>query len=844
MVFDPSFVDSNWNEAELSDYWMGQILKERGWGTDTTAQYRMRKEDKSGGPHRLDIALWIGIRTPACIELKSPRTTDFTDEKEFRVWLAQASKYAFSRWRYYHGAIVSPLGILTNGKHAVVFDGSREFRDVTNFYHKFDLSDKSALTEFLQIFEKGAFDAEGFSKNTIIRTPIEKTSKPNVVSADSKLADDLKSLYSKILALNAETKNRETVAFISTISLFMIAVLRDCGLYPNHRVRDLAERRSRETWQAMVDDLTKILRCDLTPLRTLHCEKSWELYKETSWFTSNLATFPAVGLGRAYEDLLHATSKNSTSYYTPDDLISEMLDEVKVHKSDTILDPTCGSGSFLATAVDRIAEENKLTKSEVAEFIENNIFGVDKDWFACVIARTALCAVYAKHIPYSHEAANEFISPKMNIEHKDFFDYQTNKRFSLIVGNPPWGSINNQDVLEPARKPLLKGFESYKANSDVCIYIVEKCHSLLSRDGRFGIVCKREVIEVSSCSKHREWQDGKVDKVWDFGRRHLFHGDPAQTAVIFGKSHYDGDIVTKLCFDSSAREIDYRGIKICSLFDCYKGYESGRDPVYERLALEFPTHSNVVDLVEDAALKPFEVAIDNQIFFLGPEKSFHKRQAEYVRTEKIILRQKASKSRGTTKSELKKRSLRYWLKKRAHSVRTGTTQDGWLWVYRNGQNAGSIIIPRFVRGSRIRAAIIETNCATMASLTVMAPKQGTKGNNKIYVAAFLNSLVGAQVAKSVLPIADAGKVKGFPEYVGNLSIPACPWPELKSAILQAAESATNASSHLKEKWLQIIDEYFELVLELHAISTSKERGLRAREICAEIKSKNTNKSAA
>lgn len=82
-------------------------------------------------------------------------------------------------------------------------------------------------------------------------------------------------------------------------------------------------------------------------------------------------------------------------FYTNEDLVDEVLDSVEYEKEKIldgkVLDPTCGSGTFLIRAIKRFREaavEKGLDESEILEKITENIIGIDLHPFAVTMAKT------------------------------------------------------------------------------------------------------------------------------------------------------------------------------------------------------------------------------------------------------------------------------------------------------------------------------------------------------------------------------------------------------------------------------------------------------------------------
>lgn len=171
-------------------------------------------------------------------------------------------------------------------------------------------------------------------------------------------------------------------------------------------------------------------------------------------------------LGIVYQSLMSEGNKNKKgSYYTPDDVVSRFLPLIK---SDTkLLDPCCGTGSFLLTLGDRI--ENP-----------ENIYGFDSDKVACFIAGVNLLIKYKD---------KEFYP---NIFNCDFLKYETDMRFDLIATNPPWGGVNVEDYSKIY--PEIKSGENFS-------YFIVKSERVLKEDGRCCFVLP---VSITNVKTHRD----------------------------------------------------------------------------------------------------------------------------------------------------------------------------------------------------------------------------------------------------------------------------------------------------------------------------------------------------
>ena len=76
-----------------------------------------------------------------------------------------------------------------------------------------------------------------------------------------------------------------------------------------------------------------------------------------------------------YQELIDLDTRHALGeYYTPDWLCERIVKEFNFKPTDKILDPSCGSGSFLRAAIHRLKEQNPGIQPEQ---INNCIYGID-----------------------------------------------------------------------------------------------------------------------------------------------------------------------------------------------------------------------------------------------------------------------------------------------------------------------------------------------------------------------------------------------------------------------------------------------------------------------------------
>ena len=179
---------------------------------------------------------------------------------------------------------------------------------------------------------------------------------------------------------------------------------------------------------------------------------------------------PVELLSGLYESFLSPDQQaKDGAYYTPRHLAMLAVDQALATSADplgeTIFDGACGSGILLTTAYRRLIalsearEGRQLGFKERGSLLQNRIFGADINFMACRVTAFSLYLSLLEGLnPADIMEAQEREKTKLpslegaNLQHDkagDFFGAEhgfTEKRFSLIISNPPWSEPEGQDV--------------------------------------------------------------------------------------------------------------------------------------------------------------------------------------------------------------------------------------------------------------------------------------------------------------------------------------------------------------------------------------------------------------
>ena len=339
-----------------------------------------------------------------------------------------------------------------------------------------------------------------------------------------------------------------------------------------------------------------------------------------------LSVLPIEILGNIYEQFLGQTirltethqakieekpevKKSGGVFYTPqyivnyivENTVSEKIKKLTPEqiKEIKILDPACGSGSFLVgtynfllnhhlnqytqpktikkalkdAKIYQISENTyRLTILEKQKILTNNIYGVDIDSQAVEVTKLSLLLKLMENeaIEYYDKLfkdfkllpdlsanikcgnsiiSNDYFNGDNHIINNDSirsinaFDWKKqfpevfkNGGFDCVIGNPPYV---RQETLGTDLKNYVKDkFKSYAGTADLYVYFFEKAHSLLKENGLFGYISANKWMRANYGTGLRTFiaENTELLKIIDFGELPVFENASTFPAIFITKN--------------------------------------------------------------------------------------------------------------------------------------------------------------------------------------------------------------------------------------------------------------------------------------------------------------------
>ena len=142
-------------------------------------------------------------------------------------------------------------------------------------------------------------------------------------------------------------------------------------------------------------------------------------------------------LGEVYEKILSdlQNAGNAGEYYTPRALTQFVVDIIDPKLGETILDPACGTGGFLACAIEHLRKQAK--KPEDQARIAACVAGVEKKPLPHLLCVTNM-------ILHGIEVPSRFL--RDNTLRRPLRDYGPKDRVDVVITNPPFGGMEEDGI--------------------------------------------------------------------------------------------------------------------------------------------------------------------------------------------------------------------------------------------------------------------------------------------------------------------------------------------------------------------------------------------------------------
>lgn len=531
-----------------------------------------------------------------------------------------------------------PISIVTDFEEFAVYDCSI----------KPNANDNSTIARIKYLTFRDYLNEFDFLWNTFSKEKVLKGSFDNFVKSDKnrkgsstvdkeflKSIENWRKLISQNIALNNKKFNEDEINYTVQQTLDRIIFLRICEdreIEPYNTLKDIIKHKkiysllfeyfqkadqkyNSGLFNFKKDQLSSNLKIDDDVLHSIIDD----LYYPKSPY--EFSVIPVEILGQAYEQFLGKVIRLTDShrvkidekpevrkaggvYYTPQYIVDYIVKETvgKLIENKTpqeiskikIVDPACGSGSFLLGAYKYLLEyhydfylknsdkikskednpltpDKQLTTKEKKRILLNNIYGVDIDPQAIEVTKLSLLlktlegetqASIQNQLLLFHDrvlpslesnikCGNSLIdntiktiNPDLpfqelkelnafnwSIEYKDIFQ---NGGFNCVIGNPPYLRIQGLQEHHPEQVEFyLKNYISAVKRFDFYLLFLEKGFRLLKEGGLLGFICPHKFINSDFGSGLRKFllDNTALKRIINFGNNLIFENATTYTGI-------------------------------------------------------------------------------------------------------------------------------------------------------------------------------------------------------------------------------------------------------------------------------------------------------------------------
>jgi len=635
-----SYHSDDYNETLTRRDFIDPFFKALGWDIDNSQGYAEAYREVI---HEDKVNVGGATKAPDySFRLPGGKRLFFVEAKKPRIDVKNDIYPAYQVRRYGWSAKL-PVSIITDFEEFAVYDCTRKPSptDGAAVSRVRYLTWKDYLTEFDFLWD--TFSKERVLKGSFDTFVQSDTAKKGTATVDREFLLSLdewrKTLAVSICKSNANLNDEEiNFAVQATLNrLIFMRIAEDRGIEPYGNLKSVIEKsdtygkllelffRADEKYNSGIFDLRKDM---ITPFMKVDSKTIGGILSELYYPVCpyEFSVLSVEILGSAYEQFLGKVirvteghhvkieekpevRKAGGVYYTPQYIVDYIVQQTVGKKIDgkspaeisslRIVDPACGSGSFLLGAYQFLLDHYRawfmahsqpsrgkkeqpltpdgfLTTAEKKRILTTHIFGVDIDTNAVEVTKLSLllkCLEGETQASIQQQFAlwNERVLPSLDDNIRsgnsliglDFYDLELDfgepkkiKPFSweknfhtvfaqggfdVVIGNPPYV---RQELLGDQKNYFRQKYKVYHGVADLYTYFFEQGLGLLNATGLFGIIVANKWMRAAYGEPLRRWlKTQNIQQIIDFGDLQVFQGATTYPCIfISGKGSVESAI--------------------------------------------------------------------------------------------------------------------------------------------------------------------------------------------------------------------------------------------------------------------------------------------------------------
>ncbi|MHA2280772.1 MAG: N-6 DNA methylase [Promethearchaeota archaeon] len=223
-------------------------------------------------------------------------------------------------------------------------------------------------------------------------------------------------------------------------------------------------------------------------------------------------------------------------YFTPSHLVKKMVGDLYVFGLK-ILDPSCGSGTFLIDIIIKILNSQNPISLKIKAI--TNVYGFDVNPLAIITSKINIFLIFLEYfkleyqkIPMINVILCDSLFPedyenKLHLNFKDLYG-----TFDLIIGNPPW--LTYKDLYDKnyqirirnlANRLGIKPSSQYITHIELAaVFFYAIPVKFLKNKGKIFFVMPKSSLNGDHCYEFRAFSIFSVNlEIWDFPRSYFFN---------------------------------------------------------------------------------------------------------------------------------------------------------------------------------------------------------------------------------------------------------------------------------------------------------------------------------
>lgn len=208
-------------------------------------------------------------------------------------------------------------------------------------------------------------------------------------------------------------------------------------------------------------------------------------------------------------------------FFTPRFVVKMVVSMIQPTAVEKIIDPACGSGGFLISALSHITSEKQIDDEEKKRIAEHCLYGIDKD--------PDLSKICKAHMSIIGDGKSNIVTADSLKATNSWDNHAKSKllkdgkliKFDVLITNPPFGSkikVEQRHVLQQydlghkwRRQGNLWEKTTETKPTPPQILFIERCLEFLKDGGRMGIVLPDGILGNQRDSYIRQWIESKAE---------------------------------------------------------------------------------------------------------------------------------------------------------------------------------------------------------------------------------------------------------------------------------------------------------------------------------------------